>query len=427
MGQYGSRCMQPEMTNIISRNSGPMSEDCLTLNVWAPKDAAKAAVMVWIHGGAFLDGSGSQAIYNGAALAGQGVVVVTVNYRLGFLGVFAYPNLNRESPTPAVNFGLMDQIAALQWVRKNIAAFGGDPDNVTIFGESAGGESVYALMVSPPARGLFHRAIAESGPILGRMHTLAQAGEIAVSLAKQWGASDPKTLRAVAVKEIVASARLDTVGQYQPVIDGTYMPDEPARLFAAGKQAPVPFLLGANSFEASLIALFHMKSENVLASARIDESRLHEWYGTDPDKIAQGFFMDSGFFMPVRFLAAQMSKVHQPAFLYYFSYVPERRRARSRGAMHAGELPFVFDNINGLLAPFMTDQDRQMAATVSAYWVSFAKSGNPNRHTLPAWPAYTPASDQLLELGTTITVRQHFRKEQLDLLEERSRSRLGMN
>jgi para-nitrobenzyl esterase len=388
-----------------------MSEDCLTLNIWAPSGAQHAAVMFWIHGGAFIEGSGSNAVYEGTPLARQGVVVVTINYRLGFFGVFAYPEI------PGANFGIMDQIAALEWVHKNIAAFGGDPGNVTIFGESAGAQSVYDLMVSPPARGLFHKAIAESGPLFGAPRSLAQLEQTDAARAKDWGATDVKSLRAVPADKIVASTNLATYGQCQPVVDGKYIPQDPGRTFSEGKQAPVPFLLGANSFESSLMGPFGVQARNVAAGSVLGPERLKEFYGDDSVKIGQGLFEDGGFLVPVRYLAAQMEKVRLPAYLYYFSYVPERRRAQSPGVMHGGEIPYVFDHMTGLLAKAASADDQEMARTVSGYWVQFAKTGNPNGDTRPKWPAYAAAGDEWLELGAPIAVRAKFRKEELDALE----------
>ena len=384
--QVGPACIQ---TAMGGQGGGrlPQSEDCLTLNVWAPADAHAAAVMVWIHGGAFVEGSGGLPFYNGAALAKQGVVVVTINYRLGVLGFFADPKLKGETG----NFGIMDQIAALRWVQANIETAGGDPKNVTVFGESAGAMSVYALMTSPEARGLFAKAIAESGPIFGPMRTLAQMEKTDVERAVAWGATDAKALRALPVDKLKGGPLRDE----QPVVDGKVITEDPRRVFAAGHQAAVPFLVGANSYEASLMAML----------------------GSTGDAAT---FMNGGFLEPTRFLAASMDKVDQPAYLYYFSYVAERRRAEAKGAAHGGEVLYVFDNpVAGATAA-----DRKMAETVSAYWVNFAKHGNPNGPGLVEWPAYSPATDRLLELGEKIEVRQHFKKQELDVI-ERLRSGAG--
>ena len=410
MDHVGAACIQAALGGIGAVNL-PQSEDCLTLNVWAPKNARQAAVMFWIHGGAFVEGSGGIPIYNGAALARQGVVVVTINYRLGPLGFFAYPGLSAESKgEPAANFGIMDQIVALGWVRRNIAVFGGDPRHVTAWGESAGAMSVYVLMTSPPARGLFARAIAESGPIFGPMRTLAQAEQSGEQRARDWGADNLKALRALPARTF-ASGGLRDVG---PVIDGKYVPAEPRKVFAEGRQAAVPFLLGANNFEASLMGMFSGIGERLADLLGTNGRKL---YGDDAHARAQQIFTDAGFLEPTRFLAGRTAKAGQPAWLYYFSYVLERRRARAPGAMHGGEIPFVFDNLSeGPLALMATAEDRKMAETVSGYWVSFAKTGDPNGEGRPQWPAFRMATDKLLELGPEIVVREDFRKPQLDFI-----------
>ena len=409
MDRYGNVCMQPKLLALAE--PAPMSEDCLTLNVWAPKDARKAAVMVWIHGGAFIEGSGAQALYEGTELSRQGVIVVTLNYRLGDFGFFAHPELKGET-----NFGLADQIAALRWVKQNIAGFGGDPQNVTIFGESAGGSSVNYLMISPEARGLFQKAMAESGGAQAHPQTLHELEQECAGRAKQWGAANLAALRELAAETIEATPRRLALGAVGPVVDGKYVRENIIDAFAGGKEAPVPFLLGANSFEASLMSLFGINADNLLAQSGAMRDKVRQFYGDDPHKAAQGLFTDAVFLAPARYLAVQMEKVKQPAYLYFFSYVAERRRAQAPGTQHGGEIPFVFDHFPAIMKPFVTPADRQMADTVSSAWVQFAKTGNPNRAGLPEWPAYSAATDRLLEWGAPIGVRQHFRAEQLDLL-----------
>ena len=416
MEEYGYSCMQPKL--LTTAVLPPQSEDCLTLNVWAPRQAQKAAVMFWIHGGAFVEGSGAAAAYAGTSLERQGVVVVTINYRLGDFGLFAHPELSKESgEEPTGNFALMDQIAALEWVHRNIAALGGDPENVTIFGESAGGSSVNFLMASPPARGLFRRAIAESGGGQSRARTLADLERVGARKARQWGAADLKVLRAMPAEDIIKNLGLLTLAEYGPVVDGKYVLEAPGQAFANGKQAPVEFLLGANSFEASLMPLFRLSADAVLAQAGANRDKVSELYGADPETAARELFTDSVFLGPARYLASQMEKVRQPAYLYFFSYVGERRRGQAPGARHGAEIPFVFDQFPAAIGLLGTAEDRRMAETVSAYWVQFAKTGDPNRAELPEWPAYTASTDRLLELGAPITVRPHFRAERLNLVD----------
>ncbi len=425
-GRYGAACMQNRALGSALQVSS-VSEDCLTLNVWAPKGASKAAVMVWIHGGAFVEGSGQLVVYNGQLLAPLGVVVVTINYRLGDFGLFAYPELSKESQDePAANFGLMDQIAALRWVKRNIAAFGGDPDNVTIFGESAGGASVNFLMASPAARGLFQKAIAESGGAHTALSTISELEQSGVRKAAEWGAADLKVLRALPASAILAKQGRVTLGSYTPVIDGKYVTADPPSLFAAGKQAPVPFLLGANSFEASLMTTFGISPETILARVGGMSAQVRRLYGDNPERAAQDLFSDALFLEPARFLASQMEKVGKPAYLYFFSYVVSNRRNEARGASHGSEIPFVFDHLRPILGWFPADSDSRMAETMSAAWVRFAKTGNPNGAGLPEWPAYTSATDRLMEFGDTVEAREHFRAERLDLLaalRERQRAR----
>jgi para-nitrobenzyl esterase len=418
--QYGYSCMQPQLP--AAAVLPPQSEDCLTLNVWAPKRAQKAAVMFWIHGGAFVEGSGAAAVYAGTELARQGVVVVTINYRLGDFGLFAHPELSKESgKEPAGDFALMDQTAALRWVHENISAFGGDPESVTIFGESAGGSSVNFLMASPPARGLFRRAIAESGGGQRRARTLADLERAGARKAQQWGAADLKALREMPAGEIIKRLGPLTLAEYAPVVDGKYVLEAPGAAFANGKQAPVEFLLGANSFEASLMPMFRLSADAVLAQAGFNRDKVRELYGDDKETAARELFTDSVFLGPARYLASQMEKVSRPAYLYFFSYVGERRRGQAPGARHASEIPFVFDQFPAALDLLATAEDRRMAETASAYWVQFAKTGNPNRAGLPEWPAYTASTDRLLELGAPIAERTHFRAERLNLVDAAGR------
>jgi para-nitrobenzyl esterase len=412
MDHYGAVCMQSRPAAGTTT-----SEDCLTLNVWAPKSVQEAAVMLWIHGGAFIEGSGALPIYAGTEMARQGVIVVTINYRLGGFGFFAHPVLSKESVgEPATNFGFQDQIAALRWVRQNIAAFGGDPQNVTIFGESAGGSSVNYLMLSPPARGLFQKAIAESGGGQSRTQTLAELEAEGAQRVQSWGAADLAAMRALPAETILKTPRRLTLGGIGPVVDGKFVLADPAYGFQQGKQAPVPFLLGANSYEASLMSMFGITADGMMAGMLGNGEKLRQFYGADPQKAAPALFTDFVFLAPARYLAAQMEKVKQPAYLYFFSYRMERLRAQAPGAPHGGEVPFVFGHFPGALNALATAEDRKMAATVVAAWAQFAKTGNPNRDGSPEWPAYTASTDRIFEWGSPIGVRDHFRAEQLDLL-----------
>jgi para-nitrobenzyl esterase len=264
--RYGAICMQ-KITPDNGVGPGPASEDCLTLNVFAPQRAAHLPVMVWIHGGGFVNGSATAPLYDGSALARQGVVVVTVNYRLGRFGFFAHPALTAEQRGGLLaNYGLMDQIAALRWVKRNIGAFGGDPANVTIFGESAGGMAVNRLMMIDEARGLFAKAIVESGAGRERGQTLRQAEDDGAAFATKLGTAhaDAAALRALPADRIVAAGDLDVIVGEAPILDGKLLREDPADAFAAGRVARVPYLIGSNSLEFPAIWSGAMRAKLVM-------------------------------------------------------------------------------------------------------------------------------------------------------------------
>lgn len=423
---------------------GPTSEDCLTLNVWAPASAEAAPVMVWIHGGAFVVGSGSWPWYDGTAFARRGVVLVTLNYRIGRLGFFAHPALTAESPDgPLGNYGILDQIAALEWVKRNIQAFGGAPGTVTVFGESAGGASVDVLMVSPLAEGLFERAIAESGGGLQVARHIRDprpgvpgqpVEEEGLAFARSQGiegTSGEQTLarlRALPVEELLGDGALGV--RVAPFVDGRLLPDDVAALFAAGKQHDVPFLLGANSFEGSLATTFGRTPRFVFGVLGSDLERARRIYGeaaADDELFAGLLFGDAAFVAPARYLAAQMERVASPAWLYHFSWVTTGRRGQVPGATHGSEVPYVFGTLDSSARreSVVSDADRQMSELIQEYWVAFARTGDPNGEGRPRWPPYSTDSDRLLELGEEVTVRSGFLDERLDLHIERYERRAG--
>ncbi|MDP3745723.1 MAG: carboxylesterase family protein [Phenylobacterium sp.] len=409
--RFGSDCLQHPLPTFIDPGSGqPRSEDCLYLNVWAPAKAKGRPVMVWIHGGGFTIGSGAMAVSDGAALSRQGVVVVTLNYRLGRFGFFAHPALARPGE-PTGNYAIMDQIAALQWVKRNIAAFGGDPTNVTVFGESAGGGSVLALMGSPAARGLFHKAIVESGGGRDEMASLetpsadAPAGHAAgMAFAEKAGlkAPDAAALRALPAEKVLGDLaffnnrnRDDYAGL---MIDGQVVTGDPAAIFAWGEQAPVPLIIGFNSAElAGAKAVTGGWAKQAAARFGPAEAGLRKIY--DPDGgdggLASNFLSDLVFVEPARFLARAHARAGHPIFLYQFDYVAEAKRATTPGAGHATEIAYVFDAV-GQVDPKASAQDRAMSAVVSRYWTAFAGHGDPNGAGLPSWPAYQSKADTLL-------------------------------
>ena len=437
---FGPACPQPAQ-KIVGR-VGAQSEDCLTLNVWtaAKPAAAKRPVMVWIHGGGFTIGASSMKFYRGARLARQGVVLVSINYRLGPFGFLAHPLLSKESEQGVSgNYGFLDQVFALAWVRDNVAAFGGDPGCVTIFGESAGSAAVCRHMVSPLSKGLFHRAIAQSGGAHGRNRHLRErwygqpsAEEVGERLAGKLGcaeAADPlAALRAKGPEEI-----LGAVG-----IDGWALPDDPAALFAAGKQHDVPFLVGSNADEATLfmsrVAIRRPIGYRLLVRGLFREHAdevLRQFPARRPEDIREAvnrLTSVSAFIAPARTLARDMARVRSQAYLYHFTRVPPLARARGLGATHGLEIPYVFGN----LAPGAgwQERDRALSRTMSACWVRFAATGDPNGEGLPKWPPYDQASDRHLEFGDTVEAKAGLHREACDLMDtiqaQRLRTRRGV-
>jgi len=394
--RYGAICMQ-KLSADNGVGPGPASEDCLTLNVFAPAGKAHAPlpVMVWIHGGGFVNGSGTAALYDGSALARQGVVVVTLNYRLGRFGFFAHPALTAEQHGAALaNYGLMDQIAALRWVRRNIAAFGGDPANVTIFGESAGGMAVNRLMMIREARGLFAKAIVESGVGRERGQTLAEAEADGAAFAAKLGVtSDTTSLRAIPADKIVAAGDPDVLKGELPILDGVLLKENPAEVFADGRVARVPYLVGSNSLEFPPAWVGPLRAKLVhLTPAQQDEAI--KAYG-GADGFNDHIVSDIVFGEPARLLAGDMAKRGVPTFLYRFSVVSAKTpKMLSGGASHASDRQYVFKTLN--TSPWPTDaRDAALAETISAYWVAFAKTGDPNGEGRPHWPRYG-ADDRLI-------------------------------
>jgi para-nitrobenzyl esterase len=414
---YGPACPQvvyPDGRYNGGGYVGPTSEDCLTVNIWAPAHARRAPVMVWIFGGGNTAGANSIAPNDGRSFARDGVVLVTVNYRLGLLGWFAHPALTKEAAKdqPLANYGQMDQIAALKWVQRNIAAFGGDPHNVTIFGESAGGSDVLALMATPAARGLFQKATVQSGPTGGGMPTLAQAEVAGDAAMQKLGLPADATvdqLRALPADKLVGAAEA-----VSPTVDGRLMPDSTLAAFVLGHQAPVRLIIGWNSWEASLMPPSYAATAVAHASPQV--KALYSDVAGDDSKLAQALFTDGVFGTPSRWIAARQSAKAR-TWLYYFSYVRVVRRGKIPGANHTSENPYVFDTqmIVPNYASEIVQEDRDHAALMHSCWVAFAKTGVPTCKGGPAWPAYRPASDQLLEFGLTTEVRTHFRTPQLDV------------
>jgi para-nitrobenzyl esterase len=438
-------------------NAGKMaataSEDCLFLNIWKPENAVqgdKLPVMVWIHGGAFVFGSGSHPESFGTAFAKQGVLLVTFNYRLGRLGFFAFPALSQENPKESKgNYGYMDQIAALQWVKKNIAAFGGDPKNVTIFGESAGGVSVHSLLTIPSAKKLFQKAIIESGGgrdgvLTGRpiqkenadKYYPVSAETIGVNFAKKQGiegsdAGALAKLRALSAADIIDGGQ-ETNGRggpatYSgPILDGKLVVETAERAYKAGRQARVPILMGSNSAEVpagfvnapskeALWTLFGKLKTDAQAVYAPDTMRTFA-------EILTMVNTDKVWAEPARFTADAVTRTGNNAYIYLFSYVPDSMKARARfGAPHASEIAYVFNNLNTRRGISMiTPQDEAVARYMNTYWANFAKTGNPNGKELPEWTVYDAKNNALLEFqsdGNPVG-KPDPKKERLDLIEK---------
>ena len=407
---YGARAMQGRIyDDMVFNDSGP-SEDCLYLNLWMPADqpASKLPVMVWIHGGGFIAGSSSEPRQDAGNLSKKGVMVVSFNYRMGVFGFLALPELSKESGHNASgNYGLLDQVAALEWVKKNIALFGGDPDNVTIFGESAGSFSVSALMASPLARGLFRRAIGESGAFFGDtipLKSRAQAEEAGVKFAESaFGTASVEALRAKPARELLDAALKPPMASFPPDIDGYFLPADCRSIYAAGKQSRVPLLAGWNQDESGFKSYFTNDAptlENFAARARAQ-------FGTNADaflkvysatndaqaKRAAGDFAGDRFigYGTWKWIEMQLKTGESPVFRYEFDQTLPLPANATPGteptAPHASEIEFVFRVLSSRRLPWR-QQDRDVSELMASYWTNFAKTGDPNSPGLPPWPAY---------------------------------------
>ncbi len=398
---FGPACPQNVTEGLMARANLPQSEDCLSLNVWTP-GGKKLPVMLWIHGGGFTQGAAAVSRFDGAQLAHRGVVIVTFNYRLGRLGFFPHPAL------ADANFGLLDQIAALQWVKRNIAAFGGDPDNVTIFGESAGGESVDMLMTSPLAKGLFAKAISESGGIFEPTPALADAHKGALAFADKLKAKDLTALRAATTAQILAADDQDNDG---PVIDGKVLLEDPMAAFAAGHQIAIPYLTGSNSNEGSQIGPNNSDWIAQMLGARL--ATVRKLYDTADDMEFRRQVFNDRFFAGATRTLATAAAAHAPTYVYRFGFLNALAHLRGEtGVPHGGEIAFVFGF--GPLAALAPPQDLAMVDQMQGYWTNFAKTGDPNGAGLPTWPRFEGASPRTLVIEDTIHAVPDFRKAQMD-------------
>lgn len=407
---FGPRAMQGRIyDDMVFHDPGP-SEDCLYLNLWLPEDQphTKLPVMVWIHGGGFQAGASSEPRQDGGQLCKKGVLVVSMNYRMGVFGFFCHPTLDEESGRNASgNYGLMDIIASLQWVHRNIAAFGGDPDNVTIFGESAGSWAVSALVAAPSARGLFQRAIGESGaavPGLEPLVTRAEEEKTDLAFAqKAFGTTSLADLRAIPAKKLLAAALVKPRPRFSFVVDGYVLPENPLAIYEAGRQAHVPLLAGFNRDEGDehhLLGKARPTLANYIARVKARfgaqaDGFLQAYHATndaEAKRAAQDFGGDDFIaFQTWRWIELQRQTSGQPVYRYKFEQplplAPDAKPGTERRVPHAADIEFVFRMLPTRHLPW-SDADRAVSELMADYWTNFAKTGNPNGPGLPAWPEY---------------------------------------
>lgn len=446
--KFGHACVQMRVdpNSIYAEHLELVSEDCLFLNIWKPKDAKNAPVFVWIHGGALRTGAGSLAMYDGEALARRGLVVVSINYRLGVLGYLAHPQLSAESPQRVSgNYGLLDQIAALEWIQRNIEAFGGNPKNVTIAGESAGALSVMYLMVSPKARGLFHKAIAQSAymistPALKKAQFGMPAAESAgVYIANALGAKDIKALRAMDVR--VLERKANEAG-FVPwgVIDGVVLPDELVNVFDRGEQAPVPILAGFNDGEIrSLRMLLPPKPP---ANKKEYEAAIRKGYrdladvflkmypGDDIEESMLAATRDAMYGWTSERLVKAQTAIGARGYLYYFDHGYPAADEAGLHAFHASEIPYVFGTIDRTTPTWPkvpdTPQERRMSEAMLNYWSSFARDGVPSAAGEPEWRPYS-ADESYMKFATVPEAATDLMPGMFELHEEVMRRRRAAN
>jgi para-nitrobenzyl esterase len=457
--EYGANCMQGRFgapPGAAARPGVPAapepSEDCLFLNIWRPADATarNLPVMVWIHGGGFVGGSGALQGAAGGPLAKQGVVLVTINYRLGRFGFFAFPALTRERPDELKgNYAYMDQIAALQWVKRNIAAFGGSPNNVTIFGFSAGGVSVHSLLASPLARGLFHKAIAQSGGSRDSVLTArplnkdgadpnypVSAETIGLTFAKSMGIDGTEqaalaSLRALSSEQVLRGAQ-GAPGpnapqiELTPILDGRLITETAETAYKAKHQPSVPLMAGSNSADTAGNRVKATTKDEFFARFGRWSDQARKAY--DPDGTTELATMvsrandDFGQAEPARFAASAFANNGSPAYLYRFSYVATAMRERMRaGTPHGGEIGFVFGTLGGGPGPAAppSPEDLAVSRMAQSYWTNFAKTGDPNGTGLPTWPRHDPKKDLIFDFRRdgTAGAGPDPRKARLDVTE----------
>jgi para-nitrobenzyl esterase len=437
--EFGARCMQSRVyDDMIFRDPGP-SEDCLYLNVWTPakRTGGKLPVMVWVYGGGFVAGATSEPRQDGTNLANENVVVVSMNYRLGIFGFFAYPELAKESGRDSAgNYGLLDQVAALEWVKRNIAAFGGDPGNVTIFGESAGSFSVSELMASPVAKGLFQRAIGESGGAFASQglpfRTLAESSEAGAKFASDaLGAKTLAELRALPAQKILETATATKTIRFAPNMDGYFLPETPAAIFAAGKQSDVPLLAGWNMDEGGSAAA-NTKDDAVAKLKEMAQKEfgdkaeefLKHYSADDPAQAERALkdFAGDRFiaFSTWKWLEAQKSTGKSALYRYRFDILhpADPKRPPNAGAYHSAEIEYVFGALDSENWVSWRPEDRALSEQMRQYWSNFARSGDPNGPRLEKWPVYDSTREwQVMHLNAELKVEKDTHRDRYVFLD----------
>jgi para-nitrobenzyl esterase len=393
--RFGAACPQPSDHKEAWARVGTTSEDCLFLNVWRPAKAGRYPVMVFLHGGGFTYGAAGVPLYDGAKLAARGAVVVTINYRLGLLGYFAHPALTREDPNGQLgNYGIMDAVAALKWVRTNAAAFGGDPANVTLFGESAGAGVVQLLMGSPIAAGLFHKAVSESGAGGSVLPPLAAAEALGEKLTQAAGLTNVTAaqLRSLPVDKLLLRSF--------PFIDGRVVVASPGTPFARKTEAKLPLMIGANSNEGTLTPNSEPTARLALgASYDAFLARYAAMPGATPAAAKVDLGEDALSILPSASIAVMHAASGGAAYSYYFTQVPASRRAGSAGSPHGGEIEYLFGNPDE--GSSWDDADRAVSKEMGDRWVAFARTGKPDAAGGAAWPRVAATGPtRYLSIGT---------------------------
>ncbi|RSL16305.1 para-nitrobenzyl esterase [Edaphobacter aggregans] len=428
--EFGSRCVQSSGYPDMMFHDPGQSEDCLTLNVWAPLGAKKGSlpVMVWVYGGGFVSGSTSENRQDGQFLAHRDVVVVSMNYRMGIFGFFAHPELTAESPHHASgNYGLMDQAAALAWVKSNIAAFGGDPKNITIFGESAGSFSVSSLMASPLSKDLISKAIGESGGAFHSSGITYPTREVAEEHWSQFaqavfGTTKLAELRKISADDLVKAATAKTAPphpRFGPDVDGYFLPDSVPNIFAAGKQAHVPLLAGWNADEGRGEALFAKPPVSVESFAAQAQKtfgdRAQEFLAVYPGttdeeaKTSAGDFGGDNFiaYSTWRWIEAHVRTGNSPTYRYFFNLGSpgDKNHSAMLGAFHSDDIEYVFGTLDSRPEAVWRPEDRKLSEMIGQYWTNFARSGDPNGPGLPKWPTTGPTEWQVMYLNANPEAR----------------------